>query len=87
MSRIRDIANLFSTNTDAATDAEVTSAVNTHAAGSTTRHFKAGNSSSRPVSPTLGDLYSNTETGFMEVYSGSTYGWNLLVPPLQLQLA
>jgi hypothetical protein len=75
MSRIRDIANLFSTNTDAATDAEVTSAVNTHAAGSTTRHFKAGNSSSRPVSPTLGDLYSNTETGFMEVYSGSTYGW------------
>jgi len=75
MSRIRDIANLFSTSTDAATDAEVTSAVNTHAAGSTTRHFKAGNTASRPVSPTLGDLYSNTETGFMEVYSGATYGW------------
>ena len=30
MSRIRDIANLFSANTNAATDAEVTSAINTH---------------------------------------------------------
>ena len=30
MSRIRDIANLFSGNTDAATDAEVTAAINTH---------------------------------------------------------
>lgn len=36
MSRIRDIANLFSGSTDAATDAEVASAISNHSAASTT---------------------------------------------------
>ena len=33
-----------------------------------------GNTSSRPASSNNGDLYINTETGFIEIYS-STYGW------------
>jgi len=75
MSKARDISNLFSVSTTAATDAEVTSAIASHASSTTSRHYKAGDTASRPASPTLGDLYSNTETGFTEVYSGSTYGW------------
>ena len=75
MSKARDISNLFSVSTDVSTDAEVTSAVSAHASSTTSRHYKAGDTASRPASPTAGDLYSNTETGFTEVYSGATYGW------------
>ena len=93
MSRIRDIANLFSGSTDAATDAEVTAAIATHNNATTSVHgitntaalatqtyvqnnkgIKSGNSASRPASPTEGDVYSNTQTGFLEVYS-ALYGW------------
>ena len=93
MSRIRDIANLFSSNTDAATDAEVTAAIASHNNATTSVHgitdtsalatqtyvqnnkgIKSGNTASRPASPSNGDVYSNTQTGFLEVYS-STYGW------------
>ena len=73
MSKARDISNLFSASTSAATDAEVTSAVAAHAASTTNRHYKSGDTASRPASPTTGDLYSNTQTGEMEVYE--TNGW------------
>ena len=73
MSRIRDIANLFSANTDAATDAEVTAAIAAHNT-SANGHVKTGNTASRPSSPSNGEVYSNTQTGFIEAYS-STYGW------------
>jgi hypothetical protein len=74
MSRIRDIANLFSANTDAATDAEVTAAISAHNT-SANGHVKRGNTASRPGSPTTGDVYANTETGYFEIYNGATYGW------------
>jgi hypothetical protein len=93
MSRIRNIANLFSGNTDAATDTEVAAAISAHNSATTSVHgitdtsslatqayvqdnkgIQSGNSSSRPASPTEGDVYSNTQTGFLEVYSG-LYGW------------
>ena len=35
-----------------------------------------GNSASRPGSPSLGDVYSNTETGYLEVYIAT--GWSQL---------
>ena len=73
MSKARDISNLFSASTSAATDAEVTSAVAAHAASTTNRHYKSGDTASRPASPTTGDLYSNTQTGEMEVYT--SLGW------------
>ena len=77
MSRIRDIANLFSGSTDAATDAEVSAAVSAH---NTTAngHVKRGNTASRPASPSVGDMYANTQTGFIETYTGETYGWELV---------
>ena len=37
--------------------------------------YAKGNTSSRPESPELGDIYSNTETGFIEIYTGETYEW------------
>lgn len=72
MSRIRDIANLFSGNTDAATDAEVTAAINSH---NTTAngHVKRGNTASRPASPSNGDVYMNTQLGYPEFYNGSVW--------------
>jgi hypothetical protein len=74
MSKARDISNLFSASTDVATDAEVTSAIATHASNTTNRHYKAGNSASRPGSPNVGDIYTNTETGFIELYEST--GWS-----------
>jgi hypothetical protein len=38
--------------------------------------YQKGNTDSRPTSPTLGDLYSNTETGYIEVYIAG--GWSQL---------
>jgi hypothetical protein len=72
MSRIRDIANLFSANTDAATDAEVASAISSH---NTTAngHVKRGNTDSRPAAPSNGDVYANTETGYFEHYDGTSW--------------
>jgi len=35
-----------------------------------------GNTASRPASPTLGDIYSNTQTGYIEVYTAA--GWSQL---------
>ena len=36
--------------------------------------YSIGNTASRPGSPIDGQIYSNTQTGFIEIYS-STYGW------------
>ena len=60
MSKARDISNLFSASTDISTDAEVNSAIANHAASTTNRHYKAGNTASRPTSPNVGDLYFDT---------------------------
>ena len=76
MSKARDISNLFSASTSAATDAEVTSAVAAHAASTTNRHYKSGDTASRPASPTTGDIYSNTETGVLEIYESTLQGKN-----------
>ena len=72
MSRIRDIANLFSANTDAATDAEVTSAISNH---NTTAngHVKRGNTASRPSPASNGDVYMNTQLGYPEFYDGTNW--------------
>ena len=80
MSKARDISNLFSVTTDVATDAEVTSAIANHAASTTNRHYKAGDTASRPASPTSGDLYSNTQTGYVEIYTGSVWSQLGVVP-------
>ena len=102
MSRIRDIANLFSANTAAATDSEVTAAISAHNSSTTTvhgitdtsvlatsssvssaisthnttanGHSARGNTASRPASPTVGDIYVNTQTGFVEIYEST--GWS-----------
>ena len=101
MSRIRDIANLFSANTAAATDSEVTTAISAHNSSTTTvhgisdtadlatstsvasavsthnttanGHVKRGNTASRPASPSNGDVYANTETGYFEHYDGTSW--------------
>ena len=38
--------------------------------------FTRGDTSSRPGSPSLGDIYSNTQTGYIEVYTAA--GWSQL---------
>jgi hypothetical protein len=38
--------------------------------------YQKGNTASRPGSPSLGDIYSNTETGYIEVYTAA--GWSQL---------
>ena len=38
--------------------------------------YTKGNTASRPGSPSLGDIYSNTETGYIEVYTAA--GWSQL---------
>ena len=74
MTRARDVANILSTATSLATDTETAAAISSHntaANGHTTR----GNTAGRPATPTTGDVYINTETGFAEIYTGATYGW------------
>jgi hypothetical protein len=76
MSRIRDIANILSANTDIATDAEVASsvsaAVSTHATAAN-GHVGRGTTENRPVSPTLGDLYFDTTLNALIAYRSE--GW------------
>ena len=38
--------------------------------------FQKGDTASRPGSPALGDIYSNTQTGYIEVYTAA--GWSQL---------
>ena len=77
MSRIRDIANLFSGSTDAATDAEVASAISAHNV-SGNGHVGRGNTASRPASPTLGDTYFDTTLDKLITYSST--GWSAVAP-------
>ena len=86
MSRIRDIANLFSANTDAATDAEVTAAIAAERSASVTLtnkvidgnnntvRVKRGNTASRPGSPVQGELYYDTTLDSLVQYTSSS-GW------------
>jgi len=74
LTRARDVANVLSTATALATDTETAAAISTHQSDTNYKHYKSGNTSSRPSSPANGDIYTNTETGFVESYS-STYGW------------
>jgi len=78
LTRARDVANVLSTATSLATDTETAAAISSHntaANGHTTR----GNTAGRPASPTVGDLYSNTETGTLEIYEST--GWTGIVSP------
>ena len=74
MTRARDVANVLSTATALATDVETAAAVSAHNSA-TNGHTSRGNTAGRPASPTAGDIYVNTQTGFVEVYTGATYGW------------
>jgi trimeric autotransporter adhesin len=60
---------------DLATSTSVSSAITTHATAAN-GHTTRGNTASKPVSASVGDLYSNTETGYIEVYTSS--GWSQL---------
>jgi len=73
MSKARDISNLFSASTTAATDAEVTSAVSTHASNTTNRHYQTGTTANRPGSPNVGDLYFDTTLDRLIEYRST--GW------------
>ena len=78
MTRARDVANVLSTATSLATDTETAAAISSHntaANGHTTR----GNTAGRPASPTVGDVYINTENGVLEIYEST--GWTSVVPP------
>lgn len=75
MTRARDVASILTAASTLGTDVETATAISTHATalnGHTTR----GNTASKPVSGSVGDLYSNTETGYIEVYTSS--GWSQL---------
>ena len=105
MSRIRDIANLFSGSTDAATDAEVAAAVSAHNSATTSvhgitntaslatstsvtsaisthataanGHFGRGTTANRPGSPTVGNLYYDTDLDGLIQYT-TNEGWKLI---------
>jgi hypothetical protein len=72
MSKARDIANILSASTNIATDAEVTSAVSSHATAAN-GHVGRGTTDNRPASPTLGDLYFDTTINALIAYR--TAGW------------
>lgn len=80
MSKARNISNIFSGTTDAATDAEVVAAIASHNT-SANGHVKRGGTASRPESPTIGDIYYNTELRDLEQYTED--GWMLVAkqPP------
>jgi hypothetical protein len=72
MTRARDVANVLSTATSLATDTETAAAISSHATASN-GHISYGNTEGRPASPITGQVYSNTQTGFMEVYNGTSW--------------
>lgn len=72
MTRARDVANVLSTATALATDTETAAAISSHATASN-GHISYGNTAGRPASPITGQVYSNTQTGFMEVYNGTSW--------------
>jgi hypothetical protein len=56
-----------------ATDTETAAAI-TAAIAALPPGYGRGNTASRPVSPTVGDIYVNTQTGFVEIYEST--GWS-----------
>jgi hypothetical protein len=72
MSKARDIANILSANTSIATDAEVSSAVSTHATAAN-GHIGRGTTLNRPESPSVGDFYFDTTSSSLMVYKST--GW------------
>ncbi len=72
MSKARDIANILSANTSIATDAEVSSAVSSHATAAN-GHYARGTTANRPVSPSIGDLYFDTTLASLVAYKST--GW------------
>lgn len=80
MSKARNISNIFSGTTDAATDAEVTAAIASHNT-SANGHVKRGGTASRPGSPSIGDIYYNTDLKDLEQYTED--GWLMIAkqPP------
>lgn len=81
MSKARSLSNLFSGSTDAATDAEVTAAIASHASSTTNKHYKSGNTSSRPASPNNGDLYYDTDINQMLIYVSTDWVFVKTITP------
>jgi trimeric autotransporter adhesin len=79
MTRARDVANVLSTATALATDTETAAAISSHATASN-GHISYGNTAGRPASPITGQVYANTQSGFIEIYTGATYGWEQVGP-------
>ena len=73
MSRIRDIANVLTTANALSTDVETAAAISS-AIAALPPGYQRGNTASRPGSPTVGDIYVNTQTGFVEIYEST--GWS-----------
>ena len=77
MTRARDVANVLSTATDLATDAETAALIATEVSNRNAAIAAVparGNTASRPESPVVGDLYANTQTGNLETYT--SLGWS-----------
>ena len=77
MTRARDVANVLSTATSLATDAETAALIATEVSNRNAAIAAVparGNTASRPESPTVGDLYANTQTGNLETYT--SLGWS-----------
>jgi hypothetical protein len=83
MSKARDIANILSANTTIATDAEVSSALSAHATAAN-GHVGRGPTDNRPATPTIGDLYFDTNLNALIAYR--TAGWEKVSqdPPPQV---
>jgi hypothetical protein len=75
MTRARDVASILTAASVLGTDVETATAISNHATAAN-GHTTRGDTASKPASPTLGDLYSNTQTGYIEVYTAE--GWSQL---------
>lgn len=72
MSRIRDIANLFSANTSAATDSEVTAAISAHNSSTTTVHGISDTAALATSTSVASDIASHNTTANGHVKRGNT---------------
>jgi hypothetical protein len=75
MTRARDVASILTAASVLGTDVETATAISNHATAAN-GHTTRGNTASKPESASVGDLYSNTQTGYIEVYTAS--GWSQL---------
>ena len=72
MSRARDLGSAFSSSSNTASDAEVATAVSTHATAAN-GHIGRGSTANRPASPTVGDVYFDTTLTALISYTSA--GW------------